>query len=488
VSRKLIKLRLADLQHAPEYTTWRDIAAELDRLQGNDAWREDDTSDDYDHLLIKERLAQMRALRRRADVRPLVYMLHEGLHGNLGNITNAALYNVARVGTKKLIEDYVEEVARCLDYICAGDFPDFSPDEKYLFFRRTGGVFGRSALMLSGGATLGMFHLGVIKALHENDLLPRVISGSSAGAIIAGMVGVRDDRQLPLIFDPEGLNLRAFQGVSLAHALRGRAVMDPVQLESCLAQNLGEETFEQAFERTRRIIGVTVSPAEPHQQGRLLNYLTAPNVFLSRGVLASCAVPGVFPPVMLEARDFTGRAVPYMPSKRWVDGTLSSDMPMLRLARLHNVNHYIVSQTNPHIVPFMTDTLPKRGLAPLARELLTSSGRNALALARKHIDPYGVGRAINKIDNLVRQRYSGDVNVFPKHTPAQLLKMFANPTAAEIRRFITEGERATWPKLERIRIQTRISRTFESCLILLKLRRDLLAQPRRGGLRAVFSR
>ncbi len=96
----------------------------------------------------------MRELRRSADVRPLVYMLHEGLHGNLGNITNPALYSVARVGTKKLIEDYVAGGrARCLDYLCAGDFPDFSQDEKILFFKRTGAVFGRSALMLSGGAT-----------------------------------------------------------------------------------------------------------------------------------------------------------------------------------------------------------------------------------------------------------------------------------------------------------------------------------------------
>lgn len=490
MSSKQIKLRLADLYKAADYSTWRDIATELDRLEGNDAWKQDDTSDDFDHLLIKERLAQMRELRRSADVRPLVYMLHEGLHGNLGNITNPALYSVARVGTKKLIEDYVEEVARCLDYLCAGDFPDFTQDEKILFFKRTGTVFGRSALMLSGGATLGMFHLGVIKALHEQDLLPRVLSGSSAGSIIAGMVCVRDDRQLPLIFDPESLNLRAFQSVNLARALRGGAVMNPAQLESCLAQNVGEETFQQAFERTRRILGVTVSPAEPHQQGRLLNYLTAPNVLIQRASLASCAVPGVFPPVMLEARDYTGKVVPYMPSKRWVDGTLSSDLPMLRLARLHNVNHYIVSQTNPHIVPFMTDKLRKRGLAPLARELVASSGRNALALARNHIDPYGAGRIINKLDNVIRQRYSGDVNVFPRHTPAHLLRMFSNPSTEDIRRFIEDGERATWPKLERIRLQTRISRTFESCLLTLKQRSLELAtltKPRRS-LRAVLSR
>ena len=128
--RNPIKRLAADLQRAADYGAWREIALELDRLQGLDAWKADDLSDDYDYLLIKERIAQMRALRRRADVRPLVYMLHEGLHGNFANITNPALYNVARVGTKKLIEDYVDEVARCLDYLCAGDFPDFGPDEK----------------------------------------------------------------------------------------------------------------------------------------------------------------------------------------------------------------------------------------------------------------------------------------------------------------------------------------------------------------------
>ena len=38
-------------------------------------------------------------------------------------------------------------------------------------FRRAAHIFGRSALMLSGGATLGFSHLGVVKALFEHDLL-----------------------------------------------------------------------------------------------------------------------------------------------------------------------------------------------------------------------------------------------------------------------------------------------------------------------------
>ncbi|HUP91760.1 MAG TPA: DUF3336 domain-containing protein [Solimonas sp.] len=476
--KKLIAQRLKDLAAADGYRSWKEISAELDTLEGADAWKADDTSEDYDHLLIKERLAEMRELRRRGDVRHLVYGLYEGLHGNLGNITNHALYTQTRVGTKRLIEDYVEEVARCLDYICAGDFPSFPLDEKILFFKRTGTVFGRSALMLSGGGTLGLFHLGAIKALHEARLLPRVISGSSAGAIIAGIVGSRTDEQLTRVFEPDGLNLDAFQKVSLGRAIKGRAMMDASQLERCLASNIADETFTEAFERTRRIIGVTVSPAEPHQQGRLLNYLSAPHVLIRRSILASCAVPGVFPPVLLEARDYDGRVVPHMPSKRWVDGTLSSDLPMLRLARLHNVNHYIVSQTNPHIVPFMSDKAQKRGLAPLAAELLKHGGGGALKLARKHLDPYGGGRVIAKLDNVVRQRYSGDVNIFPRHTPRQLMGTFSNPSQEDIRQFIREGERATWPKIERIRNQTRISRAFEDCLQLLKQRLIERGQPR----------
>jgi NTE family protein len=38
---------------------------------------------------------------------------------------------------------------------------------------------------LSGGAAFGRFHFGVLKALYENDLMPRTIAGSSVGSLIA---------------------------------------------------------------------------------------------------------------------------------------------------------------------------------------------------------------------------------------------------------------------------------------------------------------
>ncbi|HEY0975167.1 MAG TPA: DUF3336 domain-containing protein [Solimonas sp.] len=490
-TRRLIAQRLQDLDNAANYGDWREIASDLDRLEGADTWKQDETSEDYDYLLIRERLARMRELRKHADARQLAFELYEGLHGNLGNMSNAALYGYARVGTKRLIEEYVVEVARCLDFLCAGDFADFGFEDKIQFFKRTATAFGRSALMLSGGGTLGMFHLGVIKALHEQKLLPRVLSGSSAGSIIASAVAVRHDDEIGAMLAPGGLNLDAFRPVRMQEAFKGGAMMDGAQLEHCLGANLGELSFVEAFDRTKRIVSITVSPAEPHQQGRLLNYLTAPHVLLKRAVLASCAVPGVFPPVMLTARDYDGRVVPYLPSKRWIDGTLSSDLPMLRLARLHNVNHYIVSQVNPHVVPFLAqldrEARATRGLAPLARDLVRNGSRGALQLARKHLDPYGGGRVLNKIDNIVRQRYSGDVNIYPQFKQQRVTRVFSNPSDAAIQVYIRQGERATWPTIERIRMQTLISRTFEDCIRLLKEREHALIKPkpRKPRLRAV---
>lgn len=56
---------------------------------------------------------------------------------------------------------------------------------KLRFFSDARQAYGRSALLLSGGGSLGLYHFGVVKRLYECGLLPRVISGSSIGALVA---------------------------------------------------------------------------------------------------------------------------------------------------------------------------------------------------------------------------------------------------------------------------------------------------------------
>lgn len=459
------------LERASSYEQWCEIAQERDQVSGYEAWRAEDESDLYDYQLIQKRLTELRRLREAGDVAPLVFFLHEGLHGNLGNMANGALFSTGHFGTKRLVAEYIEGVCEALNYVCDAECENFDLGAKLKFYKRTGMSFGRSALMLSGGATLGIFHLGVMKAMWDQGLLPRVITGSSAGAICAAAVGARAEDEIEESFQPETFSLKAWKSLGVMEAIRGGSIMDSSTLKECIRDNVGDLSFEEAFERSGRLINITVSPAVTHQQGRLLNYLTAPNVHMWSAALASSAIPGVFAPVELSAKDFNGEPIPYMPGRRWVDGSLRSDLPMLRVARMHNVNHYIVSQTNPHVLPFMNEKQARRGVLPFTRELMASGytvyGKHVMDLAVKHFGGSTPGKLIGKLHSVTDQRYRGDITIYPTHTK-YLLKAFSNPTVEDVRAFIQMGQRMTWPHLERIRYSTMISRTFEECLQRLK--------------------
>ena len=61
-------------------------------------------------------------------------------------------------------------------------------DARLAFFNETRHAYGRTALLLSGGAALGFYHVGVVKTLIENRLMPRVLGGSSAGYVFLTVI------------------------------------------------------------------------------------------------------------------------------------------------------------------------------------------------------------------------------------------------------------------------------------------------------------
>ena len=65
--------------------------------------------------------------------------------------------------------------------------------KKIEFFIETRHAVGRTALMLSGGGILGLYHIGVIKVMWECNVLPKIICGSSSGSIIASYICVTKD-------------------------------------------------------------------------------------------------------------------------------------------------------------------------------------------------------------------------------------------------------------------------------------------------------
>ena len=48
----------------------------------------------------------------------------------------------------------------------------------------------------AGGGALSMYHMGVVKALLENNAMPLVGSGTSGGAIVAGVIAMFTDEEL----------------------------------------------------------------------------------------------------------------------------------------------------------------------------------------------------------------------------------------------------------------------------------------------------
>ena len=460
---------------ATDYAGWRAHAVELDALEGRDAWKSRPASPYYQHKLIEQRLINLKNWRKAGDWPQLIFSLREGLHRNLGNLSSPELYKHTHVGTKLLIDEYTSEVTSLLNHLCDHEIAALPYAQKLMFFRHTGQSFGRSALMLSGGANMGMFHFGVVKALREQNLLPRVISGSSAGSVVAGFLGTHKDNELDALIRGENMDLHVWRRLKPGEMLRQKSIMDIRELERFLRRSLGETTFEEAFKRTRRIINITVSPVDRNQHARLLNYLTTPHLLVWSAVLASCAVPGLFPPVKLMTKDRLGHEKPYMASIRWVDGAIESDLPAQRLGELYNVNHHIVSQTNPHVLPFIADQTRKEGWQKFLRELVKGEVKHRSKQLMEMMS-YGIDRGIFKTlmegtIAVIDQQYYGDVTIHPKVRLRDYQRVLGDLSLAEYQAWVLAGERATWPKIAMIRDQTIIGQTLEDCIIRLKKQR-----------------
>jgi len=460
-----------ELNRAESYEAWCELAAAHDEASGMKRWREVDQTTLYDYASIRRRLDRLRSLRARHDDVGLLYTLNEGIHGNMGGMGTSKLHQQARAGTKLLIEDYVDEIVDALKHIAELDSDDISMSHKLDFFYRANHCYGRSALMLSGGGILGFYHLGVVKALMERNLLPRVISGSSAGSMIAGVLGTHTDVELERFFDPKHVHFEAEKEATVFDRMffGKNPTMDVHDVQAIVERLIPDMTFQEAYEKTGRQISVSIAPAEPQQTSRLLNAIASPNVYIRSAVMASCAVPGVFPPVILSAKNVYGDSQPYLPSRKWVDGSISDDLPAKRLGRLYSTNHSIVSMVNPMVLPFLRNSGTRSRLVSAAGKLGIELTREALNSYRQQVQKYGsdyprFSWLVNTIHGLLDQEYSGDINIVPRFRFYNPAKILSHITEEEMMLLMKEGEAATWPEISSIETCTKISRTLDEIL------------------------
>lgn len=524
------RLRLKQqLENVKTFRERQTIAGELDKLEGKDKWREHPASRLFLYERVLNKTQMYKRLMAENDVIGLMFSLRAGLLRKHWGLGNPKLYSVSNVGTKHVIENYLDMIVQSMDVVLRAkgtnieNNDELSIDNKLAFFSETRHAFGRSALMLSGGGAHGFYHAGVIKALVENNLLPNVIAGSSAGSIIAGVVAVRtDDEVLEFLtkynvklnflgsniteqdrtaFAPSFLSPMQVllpQGgfeflrdalILLNRFLAKRYVLDTKTLRDCLRSVMGDYTFREAYDRTGRIVNVTVTPLSADDYPQLLNYLTAPNVIIWSASLASCAIPNIFRPVELLAKDANGNIVPYYgEGLKWSDGSVECDLPMERLAELFNVNHFIVSQVNIHYKIVSGHTAFGNGHT----SNLMNFFKKQMKAYIKNIAEFGLNTSVLKLLDiglvpLITQKYEGDITICPtdKVRATTLLRtVLANPNCETYPEILLAGQRACWPAITRIRTMCRVEFALERAVRYLR-GEQALEDERQNGRKAI---
>jgi len=357
--------------------------------------------------------------------------------------------------------------------------------------------FGRTSWLLSGGATFGFYHWGVMKALLEEDLLPNLICGTSMGSMAAIFLAsrtneeaLRDLRDIDRgLFKAHNLENGPLQGSKLWKFYRMMWVGYLYEgedwdrkLSAAFSQGM---TFIEAYRKTGRTVNITCTPAKVNNTKlppMLLNHLTAPHVTLSSAALASSSVPTVLKAnALLEKapdgsqRQFTGLVGEKTGGSLEViemrDGFFEADVPVDVMGSCFNSQFSIVSQVNPHIIPFFFWPQGEAGKpyrfswrgGYLASLFVISLKEHMITIfevmhkAGLLIEMFGVTWSY-----IFVQETQGDVTIIP---PARLLDWYhiLDNTAKkkDLQRYIDQGERSSWKSFAIIKNRMRIQRALE---------------------------
>ncbi|XP_058204499.1 triacylglycerol lipase SDP1 [Rhododendron vialii] len=450
----------------------------------------------YDEELVRNKLQELRHRRQECSLRDIIFCMRADLVRNLGNMCNPELHK-GRLHVPKLIQDYIDEVSTQLRMVCDSDSEELLLEEKLAFMHETRHAFGRTALLLSGGASLGAFHVGVVKTLVEHKVLPRIVAGSSVGSVMCAVVATRSWPELQSFFEDSWHSLQFFDQMggifTVFKRVMTRGALHEIRQLQILLRNLTNNlTFQEAYDMTGRVLGITVCSPRKHEPPRCLNYLTSPHVVIWSAVTASCAFPGLYEAQELMAKDRSGEIVPYHPPfnfdpddasgsspRRWRDGSLEIDLPMMQLKELFNVNHFIVSQANPHIAPLLR-----------MKDIVRAYGGN-FAAKLAHLVEMEVKHRCNQIlelgfplgglAKLFAQDWEGDVTIVMPATLAQLSKVIQNPSYSELQKSANQGRRCTWEKLSAIKANCGIELALDECVSILNHMRRLKRSAERAA-------
>lgn len=188
------------------------------------------------------------------------------------------------------------------------------------------------AIVLSGGGPLGALQIGALRALFEHGIRPDIVTGTSVGALNAASLafdptpeGVAEmERQWRSLGEDDLFPGGRFRASWARMFVRGSKVFENSGLRRMIETTLGPTaTIEDAM----LPLGIVATDLET---GAERVFTSGP---LTNIVLASAAMPGVYPPVEIEGRMYT-------------DGGVSNNVPIAPAVEMGATTLYVLNSTS----------------------------------------------------------------------------------------------------------------------------------------------
>jgi predicted acylesterase/phospholipase RssA len=351
------------------------------------------------------------------------------------------------------------------------------------YFQNVKLLFGSTALMLSGGGSMGTYHIGVMKCLNDNAMMPRIVCGSSSGAIMASIACTKDscERSEALKLESIEINMLGEKDNTmnpfviffrrLRRFLTKGVVFDFEVLEEAMKQNLGSVTFLEAFEKTGNILNISISFGSSYEMPKILNHVTAPNVLIWSAVVVSCSVPKFFEPCSLFCKNSNGEIGPWFihsEDEKWLDGSVENDIPGEVMRIFFGANNLIVSQVNPHIYPFVLLNGKSGLFSDIVKLIFRFISKEFDFRIGQMVKFIKIPKFLQIIWFVLKQKYMGNVNIIHSLSLVDYFTMFYPCTHSYIQHSIDKGEKATEGFLESLGELSRFEQKLDNTILKLK--------------------
>lgn len=172
-------------------------------------------------------------------------------------------------------------------------------------------------------------------------------------------------------------------------------------------------------------------------------------------------------------KDVNGKIVPWAPANTFRPRTHASGKdrksPLSRVAQLFNVNHFIVSQARPYLIPFLESDMHGPSLFTARHKRAQVSGHmfRVVGLEMRHrlrqLDTLGLLPASIRRFLVDEEVPSGSsMTLVPEVTARDFVRLLETPTRETLDYWILRGERSVWPAVSALTVRCAVEYEIES--------------------------